>query len=108
MAILPPDKQAELKNLIDRVIKNGEDTEMKQRTWRGDTIASESLIDLLLDDIGLVPGPARQATREYLVSLLKEEEENGGIEVTMGDLNTMAINFYDGFYAGKGLAPAYC
>jgi len=76
-------------------------------TWRDEDIAEEPLLDPLLDDMGLI-GVARENTKKYLVRLIEEDKELCGIpEITMGECNLRAFDFFEGFHVGKGTKPVY-
>ena len=107
MTILPPYKQLELNNLVAQILKQQEEI-MAKITWQSEDIVTEPLLNPLLDDIGLPPGPAREATKKHLTALVKEQEANGDRIFEMGDCNCMAMAFYEGFYAGKNLEPIFC
>jgi hypothetical protein len=77
-------------------------------TWNPEDPASPGLIDPLLDDMELgaddnlrpessaQKAEAREATKSYLLSILK----NLGNDCDMGVWNTQGYAFYDGYLAG--------
>jgi len=76
--------------------------------WGDDTILSYELIAPLLDDIGLPAGPSREAVKKYLIGQIKEDAENSSIpQITIGECNLRAIDFFEGFNAGKGVEVVY-
>jgi hypothetical protein len=80
--------------------------------WDPDTPASPTLLDLLFDDMGLGEddslrsespedkGLAREACRNYFTGVIKGTEEIVGRSLSMGEINTQAYVFYDGYLAG--------
>jgi hypothetical protein len=76
--------------------------------WSADDPASPALIDPLFEDMGIGADDdlrpespeqkteAREATKSYLLSMLKKRE----FDVSMGDWNSSGYDFYHGYLAG--------
>ncbi|MGA2669919.1 MAG: hypothetical protein ABSF21_00655 [Dehalococcoidia bacterium] len=76
--------------------------------WNAEDPATPALIDPLFEDMGIgadddlrpesseQKAEAREATKSYLLSMLKKRE----FDVDMGDWNTSGYDFYHGYLAG--------
>jgi len=73
--------------------------------WDVTDPATLALLDSLFEDMGIAnlsrksEGKAREATRQYISNYIKEACEIGSYP-TMGEVNTLAFAYYDGFLAG--------
>jgi hypothetical protein len=93
MEILPIEKRLELNSLIAKILSKGV-SKMVEKPWHPETIATSSLIDPMMDDIGIEDPVIRAAVKSYCCRLI------GEALITMADLSQWAVCYFEGFQAG--------